>query len=203
MTLHELGLKHNTDKATYHGFCKIYDNIFKDLRNKDIRFLEIGIASGSSLKMWSDYFELAEINGADILDRKYLDDIRIKTYQINQEVDEELNLIPGEFHIIVEDGGHTMFQQQITLKNMMRKLKSGGFYILEDLHTSLLNFAEHGYGCTELNNTLRLLNDLQQKKMTGEYFINLEDFNSLLDMIDSIEIFVTDSGSVTSCITKI
>ena len=202
MILHSLGVKYGTDKATYHNFCNIYENKLGHLKEDKIRFLEIGIASGSSIKMWRDYFTNAEIVGVDILDRKYLEDDRIKTLVVNQEKVDELNSISGDFDIIVEDGGHTMYQQQITLKVMFKKLKPGGIYILEDLHTSQLNFYQHGYGCTELNNTHRLLNDIKQKEVTGEYFINSEDFTDLVENIDSIEIFTTESGSVTSCIKK-
>ena len=203
MTLHELGLKYGTDKATYHDFCTIYDKKMSHLRNQKIRFLEIGIASGFSIKMWEEYFTEAEIIGVDILDKRYLETNRIKTMIVNQEIDNQLQSIPGDFDIIVEDGGHTMLQQQTTLKVMMKKLKSKGIYVLEDLHTSLPNFESHGYGCTELNNTKRLLEDLINKKMTGSYFINEEDFSSLLEIIDTIEIFTTSAGSITSCIIKI
>jgi hypothetical protein len=203
MTLHELGLKHGTDKATYHDFCKIYDNKMSHLRNQKIRFLEIGIASGFSIKMWEEYFTEAEILGVDILDKKYLETNRIKTMVVNQEIENQLLNIPGDFDVIVEDGGHTMLQQQITLKVMMKKLKSKGIYVLEDLHTSLPNFAPFGYGCTELNNTKRLLEDLISRKMTGDYFINEDEFSSLLEIIESIEIFTTSTGSITSCIRKV
>ena len=130
MILHSLGVKYGTDKATYHNFCNIYENKLGHLKEDKIRFLEIGIASGSSIKMWRDYFTNAEIVGVDILDRKYLEDDRIKTLVVNQEKVDELNSISGDFDIIVEDGGHTMYQQQITLKVMFKKLKPGGIYIL-------------------------------------------------------------------------
>lgn len=201
-TLQELGLKYGTDKATYHKFCDFYDKNLSELRDDKIRFLEIGIANGNSIKMWNEYFLNAEIIGVDILDRKYLDTARVKTYIVNQENENELLSIPGEFEIIVDDGGHTMLQQQITLKVMIDKLKSGGFYILEDLHTSQLHFQKHGFGCTEINNTHRLLEDLKNEEMTGEYHINADDFNVIESKIKSIEIFVTEAGSVTSIIRK-
>jgi hypothetical protein len=43
---------------------------------------------------------------------------------------------PSADDIIIDDGGHTMSQQQISLKTMMLQLNDGGIYVIEDLHTS-------------------------------------------------------------------
>ena len=42
-----------------------------------------------------------------------------------------------KFDIIVDDGGHTMLQQQNTLAALWDRLQPGGLFIVEDLHTSL------------------------------------------------------------------
>ena len=38
--------------------------------------------------------------------------------------------------IIVDDGGHTMKQQIVSLKTLLPSVRSGGLYIIEDLLTS-------------------------------------------------------------------
>ena len=35
-----------------------------------------------------------------------------------------------------DDGGHTMLQQQLTLAAYWRRVRPGGLFIIEDLHTS-------------------------------------------------------------------
>ena len=48
-------------------YIDIYDQFFNKFRNKDIVFVEIGIAHGGSLQMWRKYFgEKATIIGIDV-----------------------------------------------------------------------------------------------------------------------------------------
>ena len=56
---------YKTDKLE-HGYIEIYDSYFKDLRNKELKVLEIGVADGKSLLTWSDYFKNSTIIGIDI-----------------------------------------------------------------------------------------------------------------------------------------
>ena len=44
MTLHELGIKHNTDKATYHNFCDAYEEYIGNANVESI--IEVGIFAG-------------------------------------------------------------------------------------------------------------------------------------------------------------
>ena len=49
----------------------------------------------------------------------------------------ESALLPEEhFDLIIDDGGHTMLQQQNTLAAYWGRLRSGGLFVVEDLHTS-------------------------------------------------------------------
>ena len=53
-----------TDKAlNWHGFIELYEQIFFPLREKPIKFLEIGIFKGGSIEVWQDYFPKAKIYG--------------------------------------------------------------------------------------------------------------------------------------------
>lgn len=53
------------DHQLGHDFTSIYESIFKDLKDKDINFLEIGVANGHSIASWYKYFSNASINGMD------------------------------------------------------------------------------------------------------------------------------------------
>lgn len=203
-SLYEIGKLYKTDKAEKHLFCVLYDYLLSDFREKEIKFLEIGILNGSSLNMWSEYFNNGLIYGCDINDHSNLNNDRIRTFILNQENEEDLKAIKGEFDIILDDGGHTMIQQQLTLKNtFINNLISKGIYIIEDLHTS-----EHPYkkshGCDLHNNTIHLLQDLCVGKLryNSNYFITEYDFYKLHKQIESIEIIKVKENSITSIIRK-
>lgn len=147
--LSELANKYASDKGTispttgHHGprlhFTTIYNQFMEPMKDSQINLLEIGIGSGPSLKMWYDYFSKAKIHAIDIVYNKHHDNERITTYVANQTKREELKKVAdmsGEFDIIIDDGGHMMGQQQISLGYMFKHLKSGGLYFIEDLHTS-------------------------------------------------------------------
>lgn len=44
----------------------------------------------------------------------------------------------GLFDLVVDDGGHTMEQQMISLEHLWPIVKPGGLYVIEDLQTSFL-----------------------------------------------------------------
>jgi hypothetical protein len=52
----------------------------------------------------------------------------------------------GDFDIIIDDGGHTMKQHQVSLGVLFEVLKPGGIYIIEDLHTCSGQWKQL-YGC--------------------------------------------------------
>lgn len=213
MSLHKLGLKHNTDKSHLHGYLDYYQGHLHTIKDKKIRFLEVGIHLGDSLRMWEEYFQNGEIIGVDIDDKSHIDGGRIKTYIVDQTDPEQLRSIPGNFDVIVDDGGHTMEQQQVTLSVLMDKLNSGGTYILEDLQTSCIQYAINerrrnkdnklDWGATLTNNTYTLLKDIINNNMTGDYYISNEKFIKLVSEIKSIDFLIKNGGeSVTSIIIK-
>jgi len=215
MKLTEIGNKYQTDKATHHKFTDLYDSILSDIRYDKLRVLEIGISFGGSLKMWEEYFINSEIYGCDIVSEEerqinnnkreiYFNPNKTKTFVINQEIKEELLSLPNNLDLIIDDGGHTMLQQQLTLSVMFDKLKSNGIYIIEDLHTSRADFNDfQDYGRTNTNNTINLLLDLKSGLMKSkDYYISEIDFNRLLKEIKSIDIIEISNSSITSIIKK-
>lgn len=125
-----------------HDYLAIYDQYFAPIRDKKITLLEIGFGSGPSAHMWEEYFPAAELHYIDILplnikdfhlsDRSHL--------HIGHQADELLlyfltNSIDG-FDIIIDDGSHVTEEQIFTLEYLFPHVKSGGVYVIEDLHTS-------------------------------------------------------------------
>lgn len=115
-------------------FIEVYKKHFVGLKPK--RVLEIGVQGGGSLKIWRDMFPEAEIVGVDIDETcKQYEGERI-VVKIGNQTDVKFLKSLGDFDIIIDDGGHTMSQQQISLKWLMPQLREGGIYVIEDTHTS-------------------------------------------------------------------
>ena len=153
-----------TDKAMdWHGYTEIYEHIFYPIKNSPIRICEIGVDQGGSLILWRDYFPKATVWGIDIVDTSELDSKRIKTFVADQADRRQLKSFidksEGNFDIILDDGGHTMEQQQTSFGYLFKHLKPDGYYIIEDIHTSI-PFYRPGFGVEKdkKNTTLLMFN---------------------------------------------
>ncbi len=143
-----------TDKTSWHNYVEVYSHYFKDIKDKKLKFLEIGIWSGGSLVMWENYFRNAEIYGIDTtLDYKTHPTTRAICLLADQSKPVDLLRVVqtcgGPFDIILDDGGHFMQQQITSFLTLFPHLKKGGIYVIEDLHTSY--WSEYGGGGTRLN----------------------------------------------------
>lgn len=199
-TLHEIGLKHATDKAMQHNFLNFYEKYFDVYRNKHINVLEIGIWKGASLKMLEEYFENAIIYGIDIKECTQYESERIKTHIANQSKRDDLEkTLNAEFDIIIDDGGHKMDQQQISFGFLFKKIRSSGIYVIEDLHTSLSDgYRDHKPYETS---TLYMLEHFQKYNVITSEYLLPEEIDYLNANINSIEIFKNNT-SITSVIVK-
>lgn len=205
--LTELGIKHNTDKATYHLFTEIYDDFFQKFKNPSI--LEIGVGRGASLRLYDEYYDgKCNIVGLDNKIRRYDGNgNNIKVIIGDQSKIEDLKKCIDaikEYDIVIDDGGHFVREQQISFSFLFDHIKSGGIYIIEDLHA---NF-DARYNPEQTINTIDLLAQLDK----GIYdirspYISQDEFDRLKRQIKSIEIFGDTSkrdakNSITSVITK-
>jgi len=119
--------RHGCDKGIRHGYERVYEPAFKDIRNEPIRLLEIGILRGASLAAWLDYFPNATIFGIDTFDRVPSVDVPILQHSrvdwYPHDSTEPLDLAPANmwdhFDIIIDDGLHTHTAQRQTFENFM------------------------------------------------------------------------------------
>jgi len=151
--LDTFAIKYGTDKRTndpgqpsiYHGYVEKYHALFKDNRNTITHFLEIGVREGWSHKMWYDYLPNATIYGIDNFEdsvykninfkKEDLENDRIKIF-IGDQSDEtflDCSFKDINFDVIIDDGSHRSWHQQLSFKYLFPKVKSGGYYIIEDL----------------------------------------------------------------------
>ena len=122
------------------GYTSVYDLLFRDRRHKVRTMLEIGVLKGDSLRMWKEYFDLADIYGIDLHTYpQYLDGVfgnRMKVFLADQSKPEELKKVMaeiGDMDFICDDGSHKLEDQITSLETLFPFLVPGGVYVIEDL----------------------------------------------------------------------
>lgn len=125
------------------NYPEIYDQYFSKYRGTDVTFLEIGISHGGSLKFWREYFgENANIYAVDVNPNcKQFECGKTKIFIGSQEDPVFLENLKAQIpplDILLDDGGHTMKQQIVTFNKLFDHVKSNGFYVCEDIHTSYM-----------------------------------------------------------------
>ena len=128
--LSELAKNFNTDKGIgSHEYTEVYDTYLSSFRDEKLKFLEVGVFKGESLKLWEEYFQNADIIGLDINpDCKQYEGGRRKVYIGSQDDGVLLWKISTEnspLSIIIDDGSHYWEHQIKTFNELFPILKSG------------------------------------------------------------------------------
>lgn len=125
----------NGDKGTAHSYIEVYEEILKPYRD-GCSFMEIGVSTGLSMEMWSDYFINSIPLGVDIRcqSEKIRNSPRYRFIEADATNPSFLNLIgDSKFDVIIDDGSHTK-EDQISSYNLLKNsIKDGGIYIIEDV----------------------------------------------------------------------
>lgn len=199
--LTEIGLKTGTDKATYHSFTEHYEDVFAQYINP--RILEVGVYNYGSIAMYLEYYKDPYIVGMDIEDKSQYINSKWKFVQGDQTSVEDLSrCVEGEdlFDIILDDGGHSMKQQQVTFGYLIDYVKPGGYFILEDLHTSLRpDYIESDCEFT----SLQMLERIKNKESYFSNYIPEDQQTNILNKIESISIIAKDPSDLTDSVTSI
>lgn len=127
----------------HRNYFNIYDQIFKKYKNKKIKFLEIGVFSGGSLFMWKNFFgKKAKIIGVDANpDTKKFEKYGFKIFNGDQSKEifwKQLFKKIGKVDIVLDDGGHTNYQQIITTNCCVPNINDNGLLVIEDVHASFI-----------------------------------------------------------------
>lgn len=146
-----------TDKGTVvgngHGYSLLYDQLFSHLRDVPIDLCEIGLAIAApqdkgnlpgrsvaelpSVAMWRGYFPKARIVGVDISDCSGFAGEGFEFVRADCGDPAQLARVAElrrQFDIVVDDGSHASFHQQLTFRALFPLVKPGGTYLIEDLH---------------------------------------------------------------------
>lgn len=197
LSLTQLCDKYKSDKCDAgHKFIEIYEDLFSPYRDQMGSFFEIGILNGASHLMWREYFPNAEIYGIDIKD--YAEKSKnsgIKTFVADQSNREDLknalNYFKNSFDVILDDGGHAMDHQQVSFGFLFKQLNKGGYYIIEDVHTSLPKYYPDSDFKVNENETNTTLFMLEWYMRTGEIrseYMTAEEISFLEENIESVEL---------------
>lgn len=148
--LSRLATRYHTDKGLtiypFHGYTPNYNRLFTPMRERALTLLEIGIARKRdrglagiglpSLQLWADYFPKATIIGFDIDDFPQAAHDRIRVYQGDQGNPDDLRRVLADhpkLDIVVDDGSHASYHQQVSLQVLWPALARDGVYVIEDL----------------------------------------------------------------------
>jgi hypothetical protein len=140
-----------SDKSILHDYHLMYGNLFDD-RYAVRNVLEIGIGTnstgvlsnmgrhgtpGASLRAFSRFFPHSMLIGLDV-DRSILFNCeRIRTYfvdQLDPSTFDSIEELEGAlFDLIIDDGLHLPTANLISMQKLLRKLRPGGWFVVEDI----------------------------------------------------------------------
>lgn len=133
--------KGNQYKCAHH-YTRHYERIFSDeIFSEEFSLLEIGLNRDDcndvpSLRMYKRFFPQVKLHGFDIRPEFMAfngDDYAI-TIGDQSSPSDLAKLCNKEYAIIIDDGSHASSHQQITLRQLWKAVKRGGYYVIEDLH---------------------------------------------------------------------
>lgn len=156
LSLDDLARKYGTDKqcniegeTKYHDYTPVYEKLLESKRLEYRNVMEIGVREGWSHKMWYDYFPNAIIYGFDNMSDPYIKDTdtqkllrELQNDRIKINVGDQTDIAflkntykDIDFDLIIDDGGHHSKFHQISFSVLFKRLKSGCYYIIEDMST--------------------------------------------------------------------
>jgi 23S rRNA U2552 (ribose-2'-O)-methylase RlmE/FtsJ len=136
--------------AKWRHYLDIYDRHFSKFVGREVHVVEVGVASGGSLKMWLDYFGAGcRVYGIDIDPACKVHESESIKIEIGDQADPVfwewfLSGIP-RVDILIDDGGHRVRQQVRTFESVIARIEPGGVYLCEDIHHT--DNAFHNYIC--------------------------------------------------------
>jgi SAM-dependent methyltransferase len=162
--LSTLADRFGSDKGTLgadaHHYTRFYEVLLAPRRGQVSRMLEIGLLRGGpevgassdratgavpSIQMWLDYFPDAMVHGFDISDFSFFQHPRFTFTRGDSGNADDLRRVisRGErFDLILDDGSHASYHQQLALATLFPALNPGGLYIIEDLHWQSPHYEE-------------------------------------------------------------
>jgi len=174
-SLTSLADRFDTDKNRHSGnrhcYARVYDRLLSPGRFSLRRLMEIGLCRGlaegnqpntPSVELWHTYFPFCHIIGIDLTDFSRFHNNRFSSFVCDQSKPEEVRSVasriePGSLDVIIDDGSHASFDQQMTFREFFPLLAEGGWYFIEDI-----DWQPPGEDAASITRTKHLLREIQQ-----------------------------------------
>ena len=156
LNLSQLANEAGSDKgdAVFHAhdYARLYAFLFEQFRTQDFTMLEIGLKRGGldeavlrgraereapSIAMWRKYFPKAAIVGFDISDFSAVQMEGFTFIRGDAGSVESLTALHAQLpklRLLIDDGSHASYHQQLTLAHLFDRVEPGGFFVIEDIH---------------------------------------------------------------------
>ena len=191
--------KQDDKKIIAHGYAKIYEKYLKEYKEKNLNIIELGSFYGNASAAFYFYFKNSQIYSADINPDMYL--YRSKRL-INFFTDTssrssiERNILKKniQFDLIIEDASHMLKDQIISLFILFKNLKSGGFFIVEEI-----DFPEKREDMRvgqEFPDLKTILNKILNKENFNSKYITENEKNYFLENFDTIKFYTGNINEI-------
>ncbi len=184
----EIASKYKSTKKMM-GFIDIYNYYFNAIKDKNLNIFEIGVETGESLRMFSDYFNKSNIIGLDIENKDYNIE-RVEIFCGDQSDKNILNRIIEKyktFDVIIDDGSHKNKDVINSFNYLFPHLKFGGLYVIEDLQTSYIpNWGGDGVNLNNKKTTMNFIRSLADRMHYQDIdnpFYKKHDFDGLIEFV--------------------
>ena len=208
LTLNDLFEYFNSDKGNFflnqytrsrkknkiqgHQYAFFYDKYFTDIKNNQLNILELGSFKGGAAAAFSFFFKNSKIYSGDLYpDIFNFYSKRIINFKIDTSSEESINKfvekVNLKYDIVIEDAGHFLKDQIISLFLLFKTLKPKGIFVIEEL-----DFPDTRQDMNIYNEkpTLRqILNCVINKQDFFSKYIKNSDKEYFLKNFNSIEIF--------------
>ncbi len=176
----------NGKKVYTHKYSIFYQKYLSTLKKKKINILELGSHEGRALASFFYYFPKAKLYGANInpfqmqftsnrLEELYVD-VSSKIILNNLA-----NYLDIKFDVIIDDASHNIKDILFTLPIFFKKLKNGGYYVIEDIDQFKLY--KNLNPTNESLTPLKILHNIKNKINFESKFLTKSDSQFLFDNI--------------------
>ena len=181
--------KRNKKLLYAHNYGNFYERFLKKFKNKKINILEIGAFKGNATASFFFYFKNSKIYSSDLYpDLFRYKSERITNFKLDNSKEKELANLPKKikYDIIIEDAGHYLKDQIISVFKLFPKLNKQGFFVVEELD---FPDTRQDMNIEQDKNTLfNILKLILKNKTFHSKYINSKDKKYFLKNIKNIRI---------------
>ena len=191
--------KQDNKKIIAHGYAKIYEKYLKELKEKNLNIIELGSFYGNASAAFYFYFKNSQIYSADINPDMYLyRSKRLHNFftDTSSRSSIEKNILKKniQFDLIIEDASHMLKDQIISLFILFKNLKSGGFFIVEEI--DFPEKREDMRAGQEFPDLKTILNKIINKENFNSKYINENEKNYFLENFDTIKFYTGNINEI-------